>query len=421
MIEDVYPSAAAESFQSARSSDPRRRRLRVADAALEWLWSKGLATRPPLDPAALLAATAASDLPDPSGWRHRLFLLCEALEQTARLTPLGRTMAYGQLAAALRDRVRLERLWARHPAILDQPLAPPIIIVGQMRSGSTRLQRLLARDPRLAATRFFESWNPVPRTLDRGWFDDRVWRARLGLALTRTLNPDFAAIHPTRWNAADEQIGWHAISIFGAAFETQWRVPAFTAEVESTDPTPVYREFRRLLQTVTWLRGDDGARAHVLKIPQFAQDLDAILRVFPDATILRLDRNPVPVVASSASLARNQMELQSTAVCPHWLGRETLRKVALRHERTEATLRRAAVPHLRIDYDAMTANWESEIGRVYDHLRLPLTAAVHMAMQEELDRSRRHQLHRHRYALADYGLTAGQVQAAMAMREQCAA
>ena len=414
MIEDVYPGLTVPSFQPPPSSDPhRRRRLRVADAALEWLWSKGLATRPPLDPEALVEAAGAGRLPDSSGWRRRLHILCEDLGSTAKLTPLGRTMAYGQLTAALRDRARLERLWARRPAILDQPLAPPILIVGQMRSGSTRLQRLLARDPRLAATRFFESWNPVPRALDRGWFDDRIWRARLGLVLTRTLNPDFAAIHPTSWNAPDEQIGWHAISVFGAAFETQWRVPAFTAEVEVADPTEVYREFRRLLQTVTWLRGDDGSRPHVLKIPQFTQDLDAILRVFPDATVLRLDRDPVSVVASSASLAGNQMELQSASVDRRWLGRETLRKVALRHERTEAALRGSAVPQLRIDYAAMSADWEQEIARIYRHLRLPLTPAVRIAMRAELEGSRRHGLHRHRYRLVDYGLSAEQVHAAL--------
>jgi hypothetical protein len=418
VIDDVLHLPASLATTPRTDPLPRAWRLRTADRLLEALWSSGAATRPPLDANAFIAAVAgAAELPDPSGWRRRLAILCGELEQHAQLTALGRTLAYGQLTAALRDRVRLERLWARHPTVLDQPLAAPIVIVGQMRSGSTRLQRLLACDPRLAATHFYESWNPVPRGGDRGGFDDRAWRARIGLALSRALNPAFGSIHPTSARAADEQIGWHGISIFGAAFETQWRVPNFTAAVEAADTVPVYREFRRLLQTVTWLRGDDGTRRCVLKVPQFAQDLDAILTVFPDATLLRLDRDPADVVASSASLVRNQMQVQSEAVCPAWVGRETLRKVALRERRTGQTLQHADVPVHRIEYAAIGADWEGEMARLYRFLRLPFTPRTRKAMAAMIARSKRHRLERHRYALADYGLTAADVRSAVAEPE----
>lgn len=384
--------------------------MRTADRLLERLWAKGLATRPSLDPEALIAtATGGRTLPDRSGWRHRLFILCDELERTARLTALGHTVAFGQLTAALRERVRLEALWADHPAILDQPLAPPIVIVGQMRSGSTRLQRMLACDPAFGATTFYESWNPIPRHPEHRWLDDRVWRARLALWLTRALNPAFTTIHPTSARAPDEQIGWHGISIFGTSFETQWRVPGFAAEIESADAVPVYAEFRRLMQTVAWLRRDDGTRPWVLKIPQFAQDLDPLLAVFPDATLLHLYRDPVAVVASSASLVRNQMEVQSDAVCPAWIGRETLRKVALRHDRTQRALQATHAPALSIDYAAMDADWASEMTKLYGFLGRPFTRPVRDAMGAMLRRSKRHGLERHRYALSDYGLTKAEV------------
>lgn len=396
---------------------PRAWRLRAADQLLETLWRRGLAPRPSLDPAALIAAIPNGNaLPDRSGWRRRLAILCDDLEGSARLTAFGRTLAHGQLAAALRDRARLEALWARHPAIAEQPVAAPIVIVGQMRSGTTRLQRLLACDPRLAFTSFAESWNPVPR-IDGARLDDRLWRARIGLALSRLFNPAFSTIHPTAARVADEQIGWYAVSIFGSVFETQWRVPAFTAAVERDDAVPVYREFRRLLQTVSWLRGDDGRHPIVLKIPQFSQDLDAMLATFPDARLLRLDRDPSAVVASSSSLVRNQMELQSDAVDLAWVGRETLRKVALRERRTAEVLRRSPAPRLHLDYQAMTADWEAEMARVYRFLRLPFTASVRAAMATAQRGARRHRLERHRYALTDYGLTDADVRAALAEPE----
>ena len=384
------------------------------NAILNGLWGKGIASRPSLEPDALIAKAGAVSVPDRSGWRGRLELLCADLARDARLTPLGRTLAHGQLVAGLRHRVRAEALWAERPEILERPVAPPIVIVGQMRSGSTRLQRLLACDPRLAATRFYESWNPVPRSA-LPLFDDRAWRSRFALAASRLLNPDFDRIHPTRWNAPDEEIGWHSIAVFGASFEAQWRVPRFTAAIETEDALPVYCEFRRFLQTVAHLRGgDDASKRWVLKVPQFTQDLPAILRVFRGATLIRLDRDPVAVVGSSASLVRNQMAIQSNAVCPDWIGRETLRKVALRHRRTEDALAGADANILRLDYAAMSDDWQREMARVYRTLELPLTAAARARMTSFVGSSERGAHAGHRYALADYGLSASEVRAAIA-------
>ena len=412
MSDDITAEALPGGIDRTTARPDRPRRLQLLDRLLETLWARDLAPHPTLDPDALIAA--GGSLPDRSGWQGRLTILCGDLERSARLSPLGRTLAQGQLAAALRDRARLEALWARHPAILDQPLEPPIVVLGQMRSGTTRVQRLLASDDRLGATSFAESWNPVPIDPGRLWFDDRAWRARLGLLLSRALNPGFAAIHPSAAGTADEQIGWHAISLFGSSFDTQWRVPAFTAAVEEGDAVPVYREFRRILQTVLWLRGDDGRRPTVLKIPHMTQHVDALLAVFPGAKLLRLDRDPVAIVASSASLMRNQMEIQSAAVSPHWIGRETLRRVTLRQARMDAALRHADAPHLRLDYAAMTDDWQGEMQCVYRFLGLPFTATTRAGMVKALRRAEKQPLARHRYELRDFGLTAADVRAAVA-------
>jgi hypothetical protein len=63
-------------------------------------------------------------------------------------------------------------LWRAQPEIRDRPIPEPIVILGQMRSGTTRLQRLLACDDRFAHTRLYESLIPAPfgRTPGRGFF-----------------------------------------------------------------------------------------------------------------------------------------------------------------------------------------------------------------------------------------------------------
>jgi hypothetical protein len=393
-----------------------RRRVAFVNRALLRSWRSGWTPVPVIEPDALVAAARAStglhDLGDPAVWRERLDVLCRSLIEEAGLSPLGRTMAYGQLAAALRDRLRVHALWARHPEIADVPFPEPVLVLGQMRSGTTRMQRLLACDPRLRWTRFYESWCPVRAT---GWpVDDRRMRAGAMLAAMRALNPEFTVIHPSSVGAPDEEIGLHALSFHGSVFEAQWRVPSFARYCEGADLSGVYREFRLLLQTLAWQRRDRAARPWVLKVPQLTQDLGAVLRVFPDARVVRVEREPVAVVASAASLVRNQMRVQCDAVDDRWIGREWLRKVALRRERVETALAaRPEVPQVIVAFHAMNRDWRGEIGRVYGMLGLELDTALEARMAAYLARASRG-LERHRYSVEEFGLSAGEIRAALA-------
>ena len=420
MIFAFMPVASRATSLSDRHSPvaaPRTRLARV-NGVLDHAWSKGWLSRPSLEPAALLAkARAKTGLKDAGaddGWRARLDLLTRALHDEAALSPLGLTIAHGQLVAALANRLRAHDLWRRHPEIGEQPILAPVIVLGQMRSGSTRMQRLLACDPRFGHTRFFESWNPIPAGTI-GLPDDRRLRGWLALRCAGLLNPEFDAIHPTAVAAPDEETGLHNISIFGAAFEAQWRIPSFARAGEAMDTVPVYEEFRRLLQTIAWLRR--GKRAGepvgpcVMKMTQLTQDLGAVLRVFPDARLVCLERDPAALVASSASLAHSQMRVQSDRVDPRWIGREWLRKVALRQERMREVLAGADAPRVHVAFADMDRDWRGEMRRVYRMLGLPLTAEVEARMGRYLARPGHRRLAGHRYTLADYGLTAGEVEA----------
>jgi hypothetical protein len=395
------------------------RRTHILNDMLETAWNRGWLSRPSLDPEMLLASarrkTRLSDAGTDDGWRDRLDRLSDALHREASLTPLGRTIAHGQLVSALSNRLRAHAFWQRHPEILSVPLAAPIIIVGQMRSGSTRMQRLLACDPRFTFTRFFESWNPLPRT--RAWklLDDRRLRGWFSLRMARFINPDFDVIHPTCTAQADEEIGLHNISLYSSAFEAQWRVPSFVAHSEAMDTRPVYREFKRLLQTLAWLRRDRGDRPQILKIPQFSQDLEAVLDTFPYARLVCLHRDAEALVGSAASLVHNQMLVQSDRVDPEWIGREWVRKVALRDRRTNAARAVATVPQIDVHFDHIQDDWRSEMRRVYLMLDLPLLARVEADMARYLSSRSRGPTKRHVYDIADFGISPGDIQAAMGL------
>lgn len=358
---------------------------------------------PSLEPEALVRkavsrAGVAADI-DMVGWRDRLTILCSDLHEHARLSPLGRTIAHGQLVGTLVSRFRAHALRRRYAEIDEVPITAPIILLGQMRSGSTRMQRLLACDPSLDSTRFYESWNPV----SAGWpllgMDDRKLRGWAGMASARLLNPEFDTIHPTGWNVPDEEIGLHNLSIFGTAFEAQWRVPNYAAKVEEGDSRGVYKEFRRFLQIIRWSRRDRRDRPWVLKVPQFAQDVSSLAEAFPDARFLYLARDPAQVIASSASLVCNQMMIQSNEVDPRWVAREWFRKVMLRSERLSAS-KALLRPALEIGFEEVANDWRQQIKRVYHMLgRDPQPQAL-FAMERYMRASAAHGKG-HRYVQPD--------------------
>jgi hypothetical protein len=335
-------------------------------------------------------------------------VLVRSLRDEADLNPVGLVMAHGQIVAALRARMRAHALWRAHPEILERPIRAPIIVLGQARSGTTRMQRLLACDTRLAHTRLFESLNPVPPRFVRGLLDTRRLRAAFGIGLLRALNPEQLRIHPVSIAAPEEDFGFFCFSFACPVFEAQWRVPSFSRWWETADRRFVYREFRALLQTSLWFRGDPDDKPRILKAPHFMQDLPAVLEAFPDARLICLERDLEQVVPSSASLIWNQMRVQSDGADPEWIGHEWLCKIELRKRIAEETLAsRPDVPRITIAYEGMNRDWQREIERIYQWLDLELSPELLARMAAYLAGARDHL--GHAYSLDQFGLSRAKV------------
>ncbi len=364
--------------------------IRAANALLPRAWATGALPRVDLSEATLdaqaRAQTGLSEFGDDAFSRAQLRVLLTALREEARLHPVGELIAHGSLLKVLKERLWAQALFTRHPEILDRPVVAPVVIVGQMRSGTTRIQRLLACDPRFAALRLYEAMCPVPwpssvKARDTGRHDPRIGYTRNGLRLLNWLNPEIARIHPTGALAVDEELGLFEHSFTGAQIEAQRRVPSFARYGESHDQTPAYVELRRLLQLANWFRGDDASKPWLLKTPQHMQDLPALLRVFPAARLIFTQRDPQDVVPSGASLAYHQMVVQSDHVDANWVGAEWLHKAAYRAE-AAATARRHIPAQLQheVDYAAVDTDWRREVQRIYAFLDCELPPTVMAAM-----------------------------------------
>ncbi|ODS97989.1 MAG: sulfotransferase [Erythrobacter sp. SCN 62-14] len=387
----------------------RGKRAAQANDFLGRAWDKGWLPPPNLDPdnlwriaakafgaradAAEQAGRCAEDVAD---FRERLSRLCASVQAEADLNPLGQTMAFGQLMRAVKNRLALGEMWAKRPALLETKLAPPIIVIGHMRSGTTRIHKLLAADPAHSHTRYCDAYHPVPARAGM----NRA-KAAIELALLGVLNPWMQSIHPMAPAEVEEELAWISAALHHSIYESQWRIPAFSAWSEARAPLPIYREFRRIFQTDAAVRGN-AARPRVLKVPAFAEDLDTLLALFPDARLVLASRSSEAVLKSAVSLAANQMAVQSDTCDLAQIEGLWRHKISLREQRLAATLTDWRGPVARLDFEDLNADWQGAMAQCYRDLGLVLTPEALLAMRRMMAASEGGKHHGHAAQLAGF-------------------
>ena len=383
----------------------RSRAAELATRMVELLWEH-VTPKPPLEPEFLWEKGSAGfcaedetslrepqDIPD---FRQRLEVLCRSLRDEARLNALGHTLAYGQLTAAIRKRHALGRLWRERPELATTRIASPIVVVGQMRAGTTRLHRLLSADPAHAGTRFCNAFDPVPKRPD--W---RPIKSGFALALARRINPWLDTLHPFGATRVDEEISWLSYALDACTYEAQWRIPSFVAFNEASDPTPIYREFARILRSDAAATGNAGL-PRVLKVPQFSEALPALLDQFPGARIIVARRDEEAVLESSVSMVASQFAFQSDHADLAAIRAEWRRKIALRKARIEAALAQFDGPLARVDFDEFDIDSEAVVERIYKDLGIGLSPEARIAMRRESARASRDGHGQHRAQIAGF-------------------
>jgi len=333
-----------------------------------------------------------------------LAVLCGSLNDEIELHALGRMQVFNQLAGLLTLRLRFEDLWRRHPEILDQPVERPIIVIGLPRSGTTILHRLLSRDPAKRSSPFWEQVAPLPDgdpTAPQPDPDPRLVRMRQSLDMLDTVVPDLKLMHELTADQPDEDISLLIFAFASLQFEWSYRVPRYSRWHRAFDHTEGYRYFRRVLQTLQWLRGGDR---WVLKAPQHLEQLKPLLSVFPDATLVQTHRDPVPAIISLASLTTYGGRRYYDHPNPHAVGADMASIV-------ERLLRRGVEDRpeddrrfVDIQFTDLIADPLGCVRRIYAASGDTLGPAAEAAMQAWIDDNRQGKHGGHDYAAEDFGL-----------------
>ncbi|MET0736691.1 MAG: sulfotransferase [Acidimicrobiales bacterium] len=364
-----------------------------------------------LDPADLCAAarkkSGLDDLGPPTFW-DGLVTYTSSFEEEARPTAMGRMAMRAQLVEALAARARVFD-WAKaHPEPMATPVAPPLMICGLPRTGTTLLSHLVQADPGNRTLRHFEASDPAPPPVPgQEATDPRMIASYKQLEGLAKLAPGFQAMHPMTPEGATECVVLHAQEMTSVQLETQGHVPSYAAWLDAQDLHGVYTYERTALQVLQ--HGYDVQRWN-LKTPVHLIAFDAIFDLFPDARMVWTHRDPAEVVVSIASLNTALHRVSSdhvdpVAVADHWC--ERLAGMVDRGMTYLDAHPDAPITHLA--YADMMADPVGSVARVYADLDLELSDEARTSIGGWMAEHPQDKHGRHRYRADDFGLEPARV------------
>ena len=332
----------------------------------------------------------------------------------ADLNAIGVHILRSGILHSLRMRLRTQEWIRRHPEILDERIAAPVVVVGMMRSGTTLLQRLLAADSRFACAYGWEVVEVAPR-LDQGFtgVDPRIAISETREAKSRELAPDLFAIHPMYAREAEEEIVFLADAFLSHVPESGAYLRTYRSWLDEQDFSPAYQYLHRMLQFLQWQKRERGLMAErwVLKSPAHLGYLDLLRAQFPDLHVVHMHRDPRTTIASGASLNATLHAMHADTVDLDRVGAQWLQRMGWTNDRAMAVRDGWADEADRVTdivFDDAVADQIGQVARVYDAIGLPLTGAAETAMRRWLDQRPR-EAPRPPYGLANYGLRPEQV------------
>ena len=339
-----------------------------------------------------------------------LAVLLESYARDADLTQLGQKVARVGLRGALAARLLSEAGWSAHPEHASVPIRQPIFVTGLPRSGTTALHRLLTADPAHQGLELWLAEMPQPRPPRETWADNPVF-GHIQAAYQRhhVEHPEFMGVHYIAADTVEEC--WQLLrqTLRSVSYECLAHLPTYSAWLRGQDWTGSYRRHRRNLQLIGL---NEAEHRWVLKNPSHLFALDAIMAVYPDALIIQTHREPRTVIGSMCSLAAHATNGWSQRFRGAVIGSDQLELWARGlAEFTDARARYDQRQFLDVDYADFTANPISTVESVYADFGLPYSGAAASAVRAlhaEAEGSEARPAHR--YALADFGLTAEQVE-----------
>ena len=337
-----------------------------------------------------------------------LEVLCASLREDAGLHQVGVANWKVMLLRILGNRLRMQRDFAAHPEIADERIEAPVICIGMPRTGSTKIQKLLANSGDFNWLPLWQAYNPSSRTGVPG--ESPAPRIEDTEAFVDTMNrysPELRSGHDFATHEPEEESCILEHSLRTPCFLGWGLITGYLEWLSTQSLTTQFEHLRDTLKYLQWQRLASRSRRWLLKSPLYYGMETSLLEVFPDARLIMSHRHPKVSVPSSIKLLEKFFMPYSDArpdADRAVLGSASSIK---RHFRNRERMR---LDILDIPYSELVRSPEPVIEKVYAFAGVPLSDGSRARMMAWNDGNPKDKHGRHGYSLAEYGYTEQRIQ-----------
>jgi hypothetical protein len=307
----------------------------------------------------------------------------------------------GQFVALLAERLKVADYISRHPAILEKPVAAPIVVIGLPRTGSTLLSNLLGTDGNLRPLLRWEAGDLVPPATQKTLKTDPRCLALIEAERAQSTN-HLPNMHYEPWDGPTE---CHAI--LSQDFKSAGLEPGLASmdyglwllECDAASAYAYHRMVLQMLQSHTTGRWS-------LKLPSHALNIRALMAAYPDARIVWTHRDPYRVAGSFLSMMAAAQKLHLTEIDRDYLTRyypERLRQHVARPMAVQDES--AADPFYHLFYSDLVGDPLGQMRKLYAWAGQIFTPQTEAGMSAWLAANPQGKFGRHDYGLAEYGFS----------------
>jgi hypothetical protein len=312
-----------------------------------------------------------------------------------------------------------------HPEYRQTEIDTPLFIIGNPRSGTTFLHRLIAQDHQNFTTMKMWEMLLAPsvtmrkiawliRALDRRL--DHLFRRRI-----QELEEEWEEqneIHRVALRAPEEDEYlllhiWSTLKIwtFSAILSEAIPYTYFDQRMPAADKERIMTFYRRCLQRHLYAHGphDKRERIYLAKNPSFSPMITTLLDHFPNAKFIYLARNPLDMIPSYISLTETEWEILGDPPRPYAC-RDYILEMAGHWYRypLEQLTHLPPEQYVVVNLHELVTDVDAHVREIYQRLGLEVSPTFAKTLSRETERARQHES-QHTYALEEMGLTREQI------------
>ncbi len=307
-----------------------------------------------------------------------------------------------------------------YPDYQEQDVEEPVFIVGNFRSGTTLLHRLLTKDNRSTS---FTSWELylAPSVIGRKFYQ-WLWKinkaignpARWAIGIFNRIVEKEAYMHKIGLTEAEEdgQVFFQIWSSFDmiAFFPFPNLVKKYIYYDDQVPEEEKRRDMEYYSEIVKKHVYSHGGRRYISKNPSYSPRVKTLHQQFPDAKFINIVRNPLQVIPSSISLfskhcrtygdPESEYNLQETVIehSKHWYlyPHQYLKDLPPNQ-------------YIRVRYQDLVADPKGTIEDIYHRFGFDLSPEYTRILKLEAEKARSYKS-KHHYSLKKMGLSKKRIQ-----------